>query len=102
MNFTKQQILDDYQNIAQQVIDYYYALPPAEQTQHELTQSSLYGWVQGCQGALAAVAMSLPGAQQDNAVLIVDGWGWIPHECKDKMKQEQHPMYLAACECGEE
>ena len=102
MDITAEQILADYVGTAQQVMDYYYALPAQEQTQHEATQSVLYGWVQGCQQTLGLVAMTPSIFEHSSSDLVVDAWGWIPAHIKEQMKAEQHPMYMAACECGEQ
>jgi len=99
MNITAQQIIDDYEATARQVLDYFLNLSEQEQSQHEKDETSLFWWKHSCQKGLASIEMMPPPFFHSSPCLVIDTWGWISPEGREQMEQENHPLYQAWVEC---
>lgn len=95
MNVTAQELLDNYPTASEQVITEFENLDPSVKQQHEASQSVTYWFARACQIGRGIVASTPPQFTNTGEILVIDTWGWVPPETREKMAQENHVFWQA-------
>lgn len=93
MDITKQDLIDDYINVARFVVENY-----QQHLEAGDTSSQEYWFAKSCLIGIGISESAPDPIMHNSETLLIDTWGWIDPSVREQMKQNNHPLALAVQE----